>query len=68
MKYCDIKKMTSSELCENIVQNKKLLLSCRINKKLGQFSNTSIVRKSRRDVARMMMAINQIKGESGNAS
>lgn len=61
MKYGEMKKMTIGELYETLTQRKKSLLSCRINKKLGQLSDTSSVGKSRKEIARLMMAIANLK-------
>lgn len=61
MKYSEIKKMTVNELYDSLIQQKKSLLSYRINKKLGQLSDTSPIRKSRRRVARIMMTIATLK-------
>jgi large subunit ribosomal protein L29 len=61
VKYQDIKSKTVSELYDSLHNLKKELLGYRIQKSMGQLTSTAVIRKSRRDVARLTTRLHELK-------
>jgi large subunit ribosomal protein L29 len=61
MKKQDFNNKSVSELYDSLQSIKKELLGLRIQKSMGQLTNSSVIRKNRRDVARVMMHLAQKK-------
>ncbi|MBW8308143.1 MAG: 50S ribosomal protein L29 [Candidatus Paracaedibacteraceae bacterium] len=61
MKKQDFNNKSVSEMYDSLQSIKKELLGLRIQKSMGQLTNSSIIRKNRRDVARIMMHLAQKK-------
>lgn len=61
MKNQDFSNKTASELYDSLQSIKKELLGLRIQKSMGQLTNTSVIRNGRRNVARLMMHLAQKK-------
>ncbi|AIK96759.1 50S ribosomal protein L29 [Candidatus Odyssella acanthamoebae] len=61
MKKQDFNNKSVSELYDSLQSTKKELLGLRIQKSMGQLTNSSVIRKNRRDVARIMMHLAQKK-------
>jgi len=61
MKKQDFNNKSVSELYDSLQSIKKELLGIRIQKSMGQLTNSSVIRKNRRDVARVMMHLAQKK-------
>lgn len=62
MKFEEIKDMTSSELRKRMTQMREELFESRMKHSLGQLGNAVELRFKRRDVARMMTALNMKLG------
>lgn len=61
MKKQDFNNKSVSELYDSLQSIKKELLGLRIQKSMGQLTNSSEIRKNRRNVARIMMHLAQKK-------
>lgn len=61
MKYQDLKGKTVSELYDSLQNLKKELVGFRIQKSLGQLTSTAVIRKARRDVARISTYLTELK-------
>lgn len=59
MKYQEVQNQSVSELYDRLYQLKKELLNIRIQRSTGSVSNTSQIRKNRRDVARIKTRLAQ---------
>jgi len=55
MKKQDFNNKSVSELFDSLQSIKKELLGLRVQKSVGQLTNTSLIRKNRRDAARIKM-------------
>lgn len=55
------KKLTVSELYEALYNSKKELFSLNLQKATGQMKQTHLIEKARRDCARYMMQLHQLK-------
>ncbi len=60
MKYRDLTSKSVSELYDNLYHLKKELLNFRIQKSMSSLTNTSQIRKNRRDVARIKTRLVQM--------
>jgi large subunit ribosomal protein L29 len=58
MKYVDIKDLTVEELRKKIVLTKNQLFQTKMKHSLGQVQNPIEIRHQRRDLAKMMTALN----------
>ena len=67
MKFSDIKQKTEDELKVDLVNLKKEQFNLRFQKASGQLENSSKILQVRRDIARIMTAINDQKRSSINA-
>ena len=69
MKISELKGKTVDQLNDLLVNLKKEAFNLRFQKTTGELENTSQVRKVRRDVARVLTIMSQIKkrGEQSNA-
>ncbi|MBX3486427.1 MAG: 50S ribosomal protein L29 [Candidatus Paracaedibacteraceae bacterium] len=63
MKKQDFNNKSVSELYDSLQSIKKELLGLRVQKSVGQLTNTSLIRKNRRDAARAMMYLAQKKAK-----
>lgn len=63
MKKQDFNNKSVSELYDSLQSIKKELLGLRVQKSVGQLTNTSVIRKNRRDVARVKMYLAQKKAK-----
>lgn len=61
MKYNEIKTKTVSELYDSLSELKKSLLSLRVQKSLSQLGSSALIRRNRRDIARIQTRLNQLK-------
>ncbi|WP_032112429.1 50S ribosomal protein L29 [Candidatus Paracaedibacter symbiosus] len=66
MKYQELTTKTASELYDSLIALKKELLGLRIQKSMGQLQNTAQIRKNRKDVARIMTRLDQLKNDTGS--
>ena len=60
MKYQEVQSQSVSELYDRLYQLKKALLNIRVHRSTGTVSNTSQIRKNRRDVARIKTRLVQM--------
>ncbi len=60
MKYQEVQSQSVSELYDRLYQLKKELLNIRVQRSTGTVSNTSQIRKNRRDVARIKTRLVQM--------
>lgn len=60
MKYQEVVSKSVSELYDGLYNLKKELLNLRIQRSTGSVSNTSQIRKNRRDVARIKTHLTQL--------
>lgn len=61
MKYSDLTSKTHSELAELAYNLKKSIYTLNIQKKLNQLTSTAQFRAHRRDLARIMMKLSEVK-------
>lgn len=66
MKYQELTTKTTSELYDSLIALKKELLGLRIQKSMAQLQNTAQIRKNRRNVARIMTRLGQLKNDKGS--
>lgn len=66
MKYQEVTTKTTSELYDSLIALKKELLGLRIQKSMAQLQNTAQIRKNRRNVARIMTRLGQLKNDKGS--
>lgn len=66
MKYQELTTKTTSELYDSLIALKKELLGLRIQKSMAQLQNTAQIRKNRRNVARIMTHLGQLKKDKGS--
>ena len=66
MSYQELSGKTISELYDSLISLKKELLGLRIQKSMTQLQNTAQIRKSRKNVARIMTRLNQLKKIEGS--
>ena len=64
VKTKDLRAMSLDELEEKLVQNKKEQFNLRIQQSTGQLTNTSQVRKVRREIAQINTLITERKKKS----
>ena len=64
VKTKDLRTMTVDELNDKLVQNKKEQFNLRVQQSTGQLSNTSQVRKVRREIAKINTLIAERKKNS----
>jgi len=62
MKYTDIENKTIDELNKELKEKKLALFTLRNKQKTMQLKNTHELRETRKDIARIMTAINAKKG------
>jgi large subunit ribosomal protein L29 len=60
VKYRDLTSKSVSELYDNLYHLKKELLNFRIQKSMSSITNTSQIRKNRRDIARIKTRLVQM--------
>jgi large subunit ribosomal protein L29 len=60
VKYQEVTNKSISELYDSLFNLKKELLNIRIQRATGTAPNTSLIRKSRRDVARIKTRLGQL--------
>lgn len=60
MKYEQIANKTVSELYDLMTSLKKEMLGFRVQKSLSQLESSAVIRKNRRDIARIQTRLNQI--------
>lgn len=63
MKYSELQGKTESELLDKAYTLKKSNYSLRIQKKLNQLTNTAQIRTNRKDLAKVLMKLSQIKAK-----
>jgi len=63
VKYSDLQGKSESELQDQAYNLKKANYSLRIQKKLNQLTNTAQIRTNRRDLARVIMKLSQLKAK-----
>ncbi len=63
MKYSELKQKSNEELVKQLDLNKKELMNLRFQKQLGELTDTSRLKKVKRDVARIKTLFNDSKGE-----
>lgn len=61
MKASELRELTNEEREAKLMEKKEELFKLRFQHALGQLENNSLIRKSKRDVARLLT----IKGEKG---
>lgn len=66
MKYQELTTKTTSELYDSLIALKKELLGLRIQKSMAQLQNTAQIRKNRRNVARILTRLGQLKNDKGS--
>jgi len=59
MKAKEIKELTAAELAERIDAEKASLMRMKMNHSVSPVENTTVIRKSRRDIARMLTILAQ---------
>lgn len=64
VKTKDLRAMTIDELEAKLLENKKELFNLRIQQSTGQLANTAMVRKVRREVAKINTLITERKKNS----
>lgn len=69
MKISELKGKTVDQLNDLLINLKKEAFNLRFQKVTGELENTSSIRRVRRDIARILTKMSQIKkaGEQGNA-
>ena len=65
MKYQELTGKSISELYDSLILLKKELLGLRIQKSMSKLQNTAQIRKSKKDVARIMTRLNQLNNLKG---
>lgn len=63
MKYRDVMSKTLTELYDSMLSMKKELLGLRVQKSLNQLSSSAIIRRNRRDIARIQTRLTQLKAK-----
>lgn len=63
MKYSDLISKTESELVDTAYNIKKSVYALRVQKKLNQLNNTASIRTNRRDLARVLMRLSELKNQ-----
>ncbi len=66
MKFADVKGLSSVELVKKINQKKNEMFDLKMKSHMGQLANPVQVRTSRRDLAKMLTALNEQKQESNS--
>ncbi len=66
MKYQELIGKSISELYDSLILLKKELLGLRIQKSMSKLQNTAQIRKSKKDVARIMTRLNQLNNLKGS--
>ena len=61
VKTKDLRAMTIDELEANLIENKKEQFNLRIQQSTGQLSNTAVIRKVRREIAKINTLIAERK-------
>jgi large subunit ribosomal protein L29 len=64
MKYSELKQKSDDELNQLLETNKKELMNLRFQKQLAELSDTSRIKKIKKDVARIMTLFNNRKGDN----
>lgn len=64
MKYNEIVNKTLSELYDLLTSLKKELLGLRVQKSLSQLDSSALIRRNRRDIARIQTRLNQLINKS----
>ena len=64
VKTKDLRAMTIDELEAKLLENKKEQFNLRIQQSTGQLSNTAVIRKVRREIAKINTLINERKKNS----
>ena len=59
MKTSEIKELTAAELAERIEVQKASLTKMKLNHKVSPVENQSQIKRTRRDIARMLTVLNQ---------
>lgn len=68
MRYKDILNKTQSEIYDTLYNLKKEQLGLRMQKSSGQIKDTAIIRRTRRDVARLVMRLGELKNKEVRSS
>ena len=63
-KIKDLRVMSLEELEAKLLENKKEQFNVRIQQSTGQLQNTAVIRKVRREVAKINMLISELKKNS----
>jgi large subunit ribosomal protein L29 len=66
MKFAEIKDMTSAELRKRVSQTREELFEARMKHSLGQLGNPIEIREKRKNLARVMTALQMKLGAKGN--
>ena len=66
VKYQELIGKSISELYDSLILLKKELLGLRIQKSMSKLQNTAQIRKSKKDVARIMTRLNQLNNLKGS--
>lgn len=64
VKTKDLRAMTIDELEAKLLENKKEQFNLRIQQSTGQLSNTAVIRKVRREIAKINTLITELKKKS----
>lgn len=67
MKFADVKDLSSVELVKKINLKKNELFELKMKSHMGQLANPLQVRTSRRELAKMLTALNEQKQESNSS-
>ncbi len=59
MKTAEIKELSVADLTERIATEKANLMRLKLNHKTSPIENPTVIRKSRRDIARMLTILSQ---------
>lgn len=64
MKFSDVKDLSQSELVKRVGVKKGELFELKMKSHMGQLANPVQVRTTRREIAKMLTALNQKKAET----
>ncbi|MCX7675303.1 MAG: 50S ribosomal protein L29 [Bdellovibrionaceae bacterium] len=59
MKFSEIKNLKKSDLVERLRQERSQLVELSMKNTLGRLENSASIRQKRRDIARLLTALNQ---------
>jgi large subunit ribosomal protein L29 len=59
MKASELRKLSNEELKEKLLELKKKLLNLRFQNKIGSLSNTAEIKKTKKDIARILTILRE---------